>query len=244
MSAQSLFSKKNIESQQLDARTGIMEELNLPPEIISFVRKNARTLQIALVCLVVLVLSWIFYDYYTDRQENDAASLLASAMQTVNPDERVPVLEEVVNDYSRTDAALWGKLELANLDYQNKAYDLAIRKYEEIVAKLPSDSSLVPLVRLNLAQSYEETSQYDQAIVQYSLLKKTTGFKQEAHLALARIYKTKDDLSQARKEYEELLSTMDDEAAPQLRSKVQALLNSLGGSGNDMTASKPEESKE
>jgi len=243
MSAQSLFSKKNIESQKLDTRTGIMEELNLPPEIISFVRKNARTLQIVLVFFVVLVLSWIFYDYYTDHQENNAASLLASAMQIEKTEEQLPVLEEVVHDYPRTDAALWGKLELAHLDFKNGAFDSATVKYEEIISKLPTDSSLVPLVRINLAQSYEETGQYDQAIAQYNLLKKTTGFKEEAHLALGRIYKAKDDSSQARKEYEELLSTMDDEVDPQLRSKVQALLNSLGA-GNDITASKPEEKKE
>jgi len=244
MSAKSLFSKKNIESQKLDPTTGIMEELNLPPEIISFVRKNARTLQIALVLFLILVLSWIFYDYYTERQENNAASLLASAMQIEKTEERLPVLEEVVNDFSRTDTALWGKLELANLDYQNGAYDWAIVKYEEIITKLPSGSSLVPLVRLNLAQSYEETTQYDQAISQYNLLKKATGFREESHLALGRIYKEKDDLPQARQEYEELLSTMEDGAAPQIRSKVQALLNSLGAAENDITAAKPEENKE
>jgi predicted negative regulator of RcsB-dependent stress response len=243
MSAQSLFSKKNIESQKLDARTGIMEELNFPPEIISFVRKNLRTLQIILVVFLILVISWIVYDYYTERQENNAASLLASAMQIEKTAERLPVLEEVVNDYSRTDTALWGKLELANLDYQNGSYDWAILKYEEIISKLPSGSSLVPLVRLNLAQSYEETAQYEQAVAQYNLLKKATGFKEEAYLALGRIYKEKDDLPQARKEYEMLLSTMEDQADPQLRSKVQALLNSLGAGGNDITASKPEENK-
>jgi len=243
MSAQSLFSKKNIESQKLDARTGIMEELNLPPEIISFVRKNTRTLQIGLIFFVVLVFSWIFYDYYTDHQENNAASLLASAMQIEKTEERLPILEEVVNDFSRTDAALWGKLELAHLNYQKGEFDAAIAEYEKIIAKLPSNSSLVPLVRINLAQSYEEAGQFDQAVAQYNLLKKTTGFKEEAHLALGRIYKAKDDLSQARKEYEELLSTMKDEVDPQLRSKVQALLNSLGAA-NDITASKPEEKKE
>ncbi|MFC1845483.1 YfgM family protein [Thermodesulfobacteriota bacterium] len=238
MSAQSLFSKKNIESQKLDTRTGIMEELNLPPEVISFVRKNSRNLQICLIFFVILVFSWIFYDYYSERQENKGASLLASAMQTEATEEKLQVLGEVVNEYSRTDAALWGKLELAHLDYQEGTFDAAVVKYEEIVAKLPADSSLVPLVRINLAQSYEEAGQHEQAIAQYNLLKKATGFKEDAYLALGRIYKAKDDFSQARKEYEELLSTMEDDVDPQLRSRVQALLNSLGA-GKDITASKP-----
>ena len=63
MSAQSLFSKKNIESQQPDTLTGLMEEMNLPPGLIAFVRKNSRSLQIGLTCIVVLVLAWVFYDY-------------------------------------------------------------------------------------------------------------------------------------------------------------------------------------
>ena len=244
MSAQSLFSKKNIESQQLDTRTGIMEELNLPPGMISFVRKNARNLQIGLICIVVLALAWVFYDYYTELQANKGASLLASAMQTEAKEERAWMLENVINDYSRTDAARWSKLELAHLDYQEGRFDAAVVKYGEIIAKLPAGNSLVPLVRINLAQSYEEAAQYDQAIAQYNLLKKSTGFKEEAHLALGRIYKANDEPSKARKEYEELLSTMEDDADPLLsRSMVQALLISLGGE-KTITAPKPEENKE
>ena len=243
MSAQTLFSKKNIESQQPDTRTGLMEELNLPPGMIAFIRKNARNLQIGLTCFVILVFAWIFYDYYTELQENKGASLLASAMQTEELGERAQVLENVISDYSRTDAALWSKLELAHLDYQEGRFDAAIAKYEEIIAKLSADNSLMPLTRINLAQTYEEAAQYDQAIDQYNLLKKSTGFSDEARLALGRIYTAKDEPAQARKEYEELFGSMEDEADPQLRSRVQALLLSSGGE-NVIPASQPEEKKE
>ena len=242
MSAQSLFSKKNIESQQPDTRTGLMEELNLPPGMIAFVRKNARNLQIGLISFVVLVLAWVFYDYYTELQENKGASLLASAMQTESLDERAWELENVISDYSRTEAARWSKLELAHLDYQEGRFDAAVTKYEEVIAKLSADNSLVPLARMNLAQTYEETAQYDQAIAQYILLKKSIGFSDEARLALGRIYTAKDQTAQARKEYEELLAGMEDEADPQLRSRVQALLISSGGE-NIIPASQPEENK-
>jgi predicted negative regulator of RcsB-dependent stress response len=242
MSAQSLFSKKNIESQQPDTRTGIMEELNLPPEMISFIRKNARTLQIGLGCVVVLVLAWVFYDYYSELQEKKGASLLASAMQIEAPEERAWTLNRVITDYSRTDAARWSKLELAHLDYQEGNFEGAVAKYEESIDALTTDSSLLPLARLNLAQSYEEMGQYDQAIVQYNLLKKSSGFKDEAHLALARIYKVKDEQAQARKEYEELLNTMGEDADPDLRSQVQALLVSIEGEVI-ITTPQPEENK-
>jgi predicted negative regulator of RcsB-dependent stress response len=239
MSAQSLFSKKNIESQQPDTRTGIMEELNLPPEMISFIRKNSRMLQIGLSCFVVLVLAWVFYDHYAELQENKGASLLASAMQIEATEERAQTLASVITDYSRTDAARWSKLELAHLDYQEGNFEGAVAKYEEIIGTLSADSSLLPLARINLAQSYEEMGQYDQAIAQYNLLKKSPGFKEEGHLAL----KVKDEPAQARKEYEELLNTMGEDADPQLKSRVQALLVSLGGEVI-ITTPQPEENKQ
>ena len=242
MSAQSLFSKKNIESQQPDTRTGLMEEMNLPPGFIAFVRKNAKSLQIGLTCIVVLVLAWVFYDYYTEHQENKGASLLASAMQIEASDERIWGLENVINDYPGTNASRWSKLELAHLDYKEGRFEEAVIKYEDIIAKLPADSSLVPLAMMNLAQSYEQLSQYDQSIAQYNSLKKNAGFKEEAHLALGRIYIAKDKIPQARKEYEELLDTFEDETDPQLRSRVEALLASLDV--ETTTTSQPEENKE
>ena len=232
MSAQSLFSKKNIKSQKPDTQTGIMEELNLPPQVISFVRKNAQYLQIGLACTVVLILAWVFYDYYTEKQENESASLLAAALQVEEVEQRSSMLDSVASEYSRTDAALWATIELAHIDYQEGRFDIAAAKYEEIAGTLSADSSLLPLVRLNLAQSYEETGNYDKAVSQYTLLKKINGFKEAAHLALARIYIVQEKSSLARQEYEELLSGLNDEADPQLRSRVEAIIASLGGEGS------------
>ena len=243
MSSQSLFSKKNIEAQQPDTRTGLMEELNLPPAVISFVRKNANNLQIGLIVLVVLVLAWVFYDYYTEKQESDAASLLASAMQTEATDQRVQILESVVDRYSRTDGALWSRLELAHLDYQAGRYDAAIEKYERLLAKVSDDNPLVPLVRMNLAQSFEETEKYDRAIAQYATLKNITGFKQEAYLGLGRTYTANNEPAKARKEYEEFLGTMEEETDPQLKALVEALLVSAGD-GKTVPAHQPEGNKE
>lgn len=243
MSAQSLFSKKNIKAQEPDTRTGIMEELNLPPEVISFVRKNAKNLQIGLISIVVLVLAWVFYDYYTQMQESKGASLLASAMQVQAVDERANMLNAVISDYSRTDAGRWGKLELAHIDYQEGRFDAAAAKYEEVIAKLSADSPLLPLARLNLAQTYEETVSYDQAISQYKLLKKFAGFKEMAQLALGRIYKAQNKPDQARKEYEELLGGIGEGTDPQIISRVEGMIAALGGAKAD-TVSQPEENKE
>jgi len=243
MSTQSLFSKKNIQSHQPDTRRGLMEELNLPPGMIAFIRKNARNLQIGLISAVILVLGWVFYDYYTEMQDKKGASLLASGLQTESPEQRVQILESVISDYGRTDAGRWSKLELAHIDYSEGRYEAAAMKYKEILDALPATSSLAPITRLNLAQSYEQTEQYDQAIAQYTILKKSAGFAEQAHVGLGRIYIAKGDPAQARKVYEEFLNSHDDTAAPLLRSQIEAKLSSLDA-GIPVISSQPEEIKE
>lgn len=244
MSAQSLFSKKNIESQQpLDTNRGLLDELNLPPQMVAFIRNNSRNLQIGLIVVVVFVLGWIFYNYYTELQENKGASLLSSAMQTESAEQQVQVLESVIKDYSRTDAARWGKLELAHLDFEAGRFDVAAVKYKEVLGSIPSGNSLEPLTRLNLAQSYEEAVQYDQAIAQYTILKKTIGFENDAYLGLARIYTAKEEPAQARSTYEELLSILEDDVDQQFKSKVQAKLTALN-KVNPVIETKPDENKE
>jgi predicted negative regulator of RcsB-dependent stress response len=243
MSEQSLFSKKNIQSQQLDNRRGLLEELNLPPALISFVRKNSRNLQIGFVCVVVLILAWVFFDYYTAMQEKKGTSLLASGLQTETVEQRVQILETVISTYGRTDAARWSKIELAHLDYNEGRFEAAISKYKEVLDTLPADNSLVPLIRLNLAQSYEEVGQYDLAIAQYNFLKKSTGFSNQAYWALGRIYIVKEDPVQARRTYEELLSSLEDTSEPALISQIEAKLSSLDA-GESVVLPQSEENKE
>lgn len=224
MSTQSLFSKKNIKSQQPDTHRGLLEELNLPPELISFIRKNTRTLQIGLFCVVILVLGVIFYNYYSEMQEKKGASLLASGLQSDSTDQRIQILENVITQYGRTAAARWSQVELAHLDYKEGKFEAAAAKYNKILDALPGDNPLVPLTRLNLAQSYEQAGQLDQAIAQYTLLKKYVGFTNQASLGLARMYMAKKDPNQARMIYQELLSSLENAPDPVLKAQVEARL--------------------
>jgi predicted negative regulator of RcsB-dependent stress response len=227
MSAQSLFGKKNIQSKQADSPGGLLEELNLPPGVIAFFRKNARTLQVGMICGVVLVLAWVSYSYYSGIQEKKGASLLATGMQTESSEQRVQILENVIKDYGRTSAARWSKLELANLEYKDGRYAEAATKYEDILDALPAKNPLTPLTRLNLAQCYEQMEQYDKAIAQYNLLKKSPGFANQAYLGLGRLYMTKNDTVQAGQAYKEYLGNMGDRPDPAIKSRIEAKLAAL-----------------
>ena len=112
----------------------------------SFLRENARNLQIVVVVVAVLVVGWVLYDQYTDLQENKGASLLASALQETAVEQKSQTLNAVVEQYPKTDAALWSIVELAHLDYQAGKFQEAAGRYEAILADLPA--SLVMKVTL------------------------------------------------------------------------------------------------
>jgi predicted negative regulator of RcsB-dependent stress response len=243
MSAQSLFSKKKIKEQIPDTHRGILEELNLPPALISFIRKNSKNLQIVLICAVVLVLGWISFDYYSGVQEKKGASLLASSLENEATEQRTQALEKVIAEYGRTSAARWAKIELAHLDYKDGRFDAAAAKYSEVLEKLPADNPLVPLTRLNLAQSYEEENLFDQAIKQYDQLKKTAGFTNQAYLGLARMYMAKKDPVKARGAYQELLGNLEETPDPAIKSQVEAQL-ALLDEDSPVIPSPPEGNKE
>ena len=224
MSNQDLFSQKNITPIDPERKSDILDELNLPPKLKDFLRENARNLQIIAISTAVIVLGWILYGQYTDLQENKGASLLAAALQESSVDQKTQTLANVIEQYPRTSAAQWSSVELAHLDYQAARFQEAATRYETILEKLPGDSSLAPLVRLNLAQSYEELADYDKALGQYQLLKEVTGFSKEAYLALGRVYVLQNEPDSARRVYEEYLNSLGEEPDPAIEDQVQAKL--------------------
>jgi predicted negative regulator of RcsB-dependent stress response len=227
MSTQSLFSKKDIKPIDPERKRDLLDELNLPPKLISFIRENTRNLQIAVITVAVIVLGWVLYNQYTELQENKGASLLASALQESVVEQKTQTLAAVIEQYPRTDAALWSIVELAHLDYQAGRFQEAAGRYETILDGLPGDSSLAPLVRLNLAQSYEELNDHDKALVQYKTLKTVTGFSRESSLAMGRIYVFKNEPQKARQVYEEYLNSLGEEPDPVIKAEIQAKLTAL-----------------
>jgi predicted negative regulator of RcsB-dependent stress response len=227
MSAENLFSGKDIKPIDPERKRDLLDELNLPPKLVTFIRTNVRNLQIAVICIVVVVLGWVLYNQYAEKQESNGASLLASALQETSVEQKIRTLENVISEYSRTDAALWSRVELAHLDYQAGRFTEAAGRYEGILGEIGAGSALTPLVRLNLAQSYEELQDYEKALAQYKLLKPVQGFSKEAYLALGRVYVLKNETAAARQVYEEYLNSSENELDPDVEARIQARLTVL-----------------
>ncbi len=219
MSGQSAFDEKNILKSAGENR-GLLDELHLPPQAISFVRKNARNLQIAVVCLILALVGWSYYGNYTKSRNDKAAFLLAEAMKQTTAEQKLASLKDLADKYSGSGPAIWGKLEIGHLAYDDGKYAEAAKTYEEVLAEVSSSSPLVPLIRFNLAQAYEGSDQADKALPIYENFSSLKGFNVESQLAAARILEKQGKPDKAKEIYSKLL------AQEELPSGIKEILES------------------
>lgn len=205
MSEQSAFDRKSIMETTTGTGRGILDELHLPPKVISFIRENQKNLQIVGIVFVVLILALTAYRNYSEGRRDKAAALLVSAMKSEDVSSRVQLLDKLQDEYSGTASALWGRVEMGHLDYQTGNFAGAVSKYEAILKQLKPDSSLRPLIQYSLAQALEEQKSFDRALSLYQEIAKINGYAKEAFTALGRIYEMKNEPAKARDAYEQFL---------------------------------------
>lgn len=214
MTDNSPFSKKSIETVNSEMGRGLLEEMNLPPQVISFIRQNRKNLQILGAGLVVAILAWTFYGSYAETQRDESAARLAVALQDKEDASRAQALQQIITDYSSTDAALWSRFELGHIDYNSGKLAEAAARYSMVLEDLESESPLRPLVQFSLAQTFEQKGDLDQALVFYLEIAKMPGFAEEGYAGLGRVYEAKNEPAKAREAYENYL------AVAQSRSRV------------------------
>ena len=205
MSEHNTIDPKNIVREATDPKRGILEELNLPPKVIKFIRENSKNIQIAIVCIVVVILASSSYDYYKDKQRDKSASLLANAMQQATVEQKKAALAGVVDDHYSTGAALIARIELGHLAYAASNYKEAISIYKDAIDDMSSNNPMLPLVQLNLAQAYENAQDMDNALSFYQLVAKTAGFEVEGHMAIGRIHESKGQIEEAKKAFQQAI---------------------------------------
>ncbi len=173
---------------------GLLEQFNLPPKLIRFLRRHQRTLWLLLSACIVLAVAVAAYNTYQDSRMEKAAIALDAALQ--NKDARREMLQQVQNDYAATPSALWAAIALARMDEEEKKTDEAIQRYQAVRAKLEQKSPLIPLVLGKLAALEEEKKNGDAALAYYQEMAKLDGFAADAYLNMGRIYEEqgkKDD---------------------------------------------------
>lgn len=204
MADKSAFDKDAITSINSESRN-FLEELNLPPAVISFIRKNSKQLQIAAVALILATIAYSGVDYYLGNQRQQAASLLARAMKSDGL-QAESQLQELVSSYSSSAAARWGQLELGNRAYNAGNFTAAVASYQQVLDDIGKNSPLTPLVYYGIAIAHEAAGDFDQSMHFYELLKDIKGFEPQGYLGLGRIYEAKQLPDLAKENYNKFLA--------------------------------------
>ena len=228
---ESAFDLKHIEETAAVETSGFLDELNLPPALTDFLRKNQRTiwLVVGIVAAVVTVVS--LYGSYRNYTFNKAAKAYDQAM-LLEGDAKITALKTVAEEYGSTPSAVWSRIELAHIDQAGGKFADALDKLVKINSTLKSDDLLKPLLLVNIGALYEQEKQLDKAVALYKELQTFNGFDKDAANRLGRVYEAQGKNDKAREMYEQyLLLSAGDGADPRqndpVRAMVQASLNRL-----------------
>jgi predicted negative regulator of RcsB-dependent stress response len=204
----SVFNKRHVEEVSPSKRT-LLDELNLPPKVTEFIRQNENPIKIVLIVILVLICANTFWDYYSQKQKDDSASLLALAMSQTEDAIRIEQLEKVVDQYSGSGAALWGEVTLAQQMLEDGQYQEAVNKYNGIISDVSDDNPIYPLIRHDLARAYELKGEPENSLKQYTALRDIDGFTTIGYLGEARLYEQIGNKDQAKDAYEKALTQQD-----------------------------------
>lgn len=206
MSEQSSFNLKQASEEAYIEPSGILDQLNLSPSIVSFLRENKRMIQVLAVVTVVLVVSISLYKSYRENRLEDAASSLSLSM-SAEGEAKVTALKQVMTDFSGTPSALWAATELGHLSMKDDEYSLAAKQYTEVRDQLSDSSPMFGLLSFGIAQAYEAGKEYSESSAAYSVLKDIAGYDKEGYLGMARVLEAQGENDKALAVYEEYLGT-------------------------------------
>lgn len=231
MSEQSAFNRQNIEESTVPSSPGLLEQFNLPPEVIAFIRKNQRTIWIITGCIAFVVVAVALLNQYHDYREDKAATALAVALEKEGS-EKADALAKVVADFGSTPSGMWGRVELAHIVAEDGDIAKAIAEFEGIKTDISSTDPLMPLVVYALGILYEKNNELDKAIDMYNALKGYKGFELSSYEAMGRLYESQGQQAKALDMYRKSIEPGPEGAAAASRGNpdqdtIQAKINAL-----------------
>ncbi|PIE56001.1 MAG: hypothetical protein CSA34_06200 [Desulfobulbus propionicus] len=185
MAEQKAFDPNRSPFEKLHEPQGLLEHLNLPPKAVTFIRKHQRTIWVVVILLALTVTAVSLYTSYRERRIAKGAAALETAMAaTADKDMQ---LQGVIDEYGSTPSGIWARIELARYHVEQGERQQGIAELEAVKKDLGADSSLLPLVLLNLGGLHEEEDKLNVAVAEYEELSRITGFSADAWFALGRV---------------------------------------------------------
>jgi len=206
MSERSAFDENQVAEETYTETSGVLDQLNLPPRAVKFLRKNKTIIQITAVVVTVLVVTVSLYNSYQTNRLETAASKLALSL-AAEGDAKTLGLEEVAIDFSGTSSALWASIELGHMAMKDKQYEKASQYYSQTREKTSPSNPMYGLLTFGIAQAEEAGENYEAAIVNYRTLKGIEGYKDQGYLGMARVLEVQGENAKAVGVYEEYLGS-------------------------------------
>ena len=229
MAEHSAFDPKNAHFQPLGPAPGLLEQFNLPPTFIAFIRRNQRSVWIVISLCFAAAIGFAALTSYQDYRAAKAASALDAALQAKK--DTKPLLEKVSQEFASTPSGAWAKIELAQLAAKEGQRPQAIAQFEAIKSTLSAKSLLKPLVLVKLGGLYETEGQFDKALAVYTELNTQESFAAEAYRSMGRVHEQMKKPAEARAMYEKYLeltvSPDGQKSGDPVRELVQSRLNQL-----------------
>lgn len=227
MASESAFNKRLAAETTLDKVEGLLEHFNLPPKVISFIRKNLRIIQISIIVIITTIVFLSLYGSYRERLREEAASALSQALK-LPKEGKAEALRKIAGEYRSTSSAVWAELELAHLDMQSDAFNAAAEKYRKILSETDKDNPLYPLVLFSLAQAFEADKNYSEAATEYDLLKNFKGYESIAYAGMGRLEEVQGNIEKAIAVYNNFVLSMgDDPATAQSKEQIDGKIARL-----------------
>lgn len=208
MSERSAFDKLHVEDSEKDDLGGVLEQLNLPPAVVTYVREHKRLVQTGIAAVVVIIVVLSLYGSYRQDKIEEAASALSVAVSLENSEPKIDKLMEVAEKYKGTKSALWAKINGGHELIKAGKSQEAVTLYRDILDEIDEDSALFPLVSAGLAQCYEKTGDFTKAANEYENIKEIEGYQGIGYLGLASISEEQGENGKAIAIYKEYLSTL------------------------------------
>ena len=175
----------------------MLEQFNLPPNVIKFIRKNLKIINAALALVVILTLSWSAYDAYRQKRINTSSSALSMAMK----EPEVVSLRRAAEGHCRFFRHVFSALGHGGAcPYRYEKRRISRRQPRNIPEseqKIKSKDPLFGLVSFGIAQAEEAGKEYDRAFGEYQALSKIEGYQAIGLLGMGRIHEIKGETEKA-----------------------------------------------
>jgi predicted negative regulator of RcsB-dependent stress response len=206
MAKDDVFVKPYVDERDKNNLEGLLEQLNLPPTFIAFVKRHQRTIQVVVAVVVVVVIAGSWYGSYRENKVEQASAALAEAVE-LDGQELIGALSDVEDTFSGTDAALWASIGRAQELARSGEVERARQTYLEVREEVSASSPLSPLLTYGIALTSEVLADFDRALAAYETLKTTDGFSEIGYLGLGRVYEMTGQGERAVQIYEEYLAS-------------------------------------